>query len=278
MNADTSDSLSQCRRAASQAWPGLALEVLPSIDSTNLELQRRWRAGQTQPQLLVAQAQTAGRGRLGRPWHSRAGASLTFSVGLPVPACDWSGLSLAVGVAVAQALDPSIGLKWPNDLWVMQPDGQGHKLGGILIETMGSAKVGGQPQPPTLLLIGVGLNIAPQALESVSVSVSVPPAFVQSFLPGITPLDALARIIPTVLPTVAQFIQTGFAPFQAAYAQRDVLANQAVVLSDGRTGIAAGVDADGALLVRGNGPEASLVQRVVSGEVSVRPAVASKCA
>ena len=63
------------------------------------------RAGDTQPCLLVAEHQTGGRGRLGRVWQSAPGASLTFSLALPLTASDWSGLSLAVGVALAEALD-----------------------------------------------------------------------------------------------------------------------------------------------------------------------------
>ena len=78
--------------------PGLTVEVLPEIDSTNTELMRRARAGQTEPVLLVAETQTAGRGRLGRPWHGDVGHALTFSLGLMLKPADWSGLSLAVGL------------------------------------------------------------------------------------------------------------------------------------------------------------------------------------
>ena len=121
--------------------PGLTVEVLPEIDSTNTELMRRARAGQTEPVLLVAETQTAGRGRLGRPWHGEVGHALTFSLGLMLKPADWSGLSLAVGLSLARSLDPhgelGVRLKWPNDLWVKRPDtplGWG-KLAGILIET-----------------------------------------------------------------------------------------------------------------------------------------------
>eukprot|EP01137_Pigoraptor_chileana_P035569 Opistho-2@1824 len=78
--------------------PDFTVEVLPEVDSTNSELMRRVRAGQTAPVLLVAERQTAGRGRLGRQWLSdggTAGAALTFSVALPLAPPDWSGLSLA---------------------------------------------------------------------------------------------------------------------------------------------------------------------------------------
>ncbi len=251
-----------------QSWPGMAFELVESVDSTNLALQRRWREGNTTPQLLMARTQTAGRGRLGRQWQSQADASLTFSLGLPLPLQDWSGLSLAVGVAVAGALHPAVGLKWPNDLWVKGGDGRMGKLGGIMIASVSGGAGNGNAH--SLLVIGIGLNIAPQPFEAVS----VPPAFLQSLLPSITPLDALARLVPPLLAGVQQFLQTGFAPMMAAFASRDVLAGHAVVLSNGQQGKALGVDTDGALLLAplmpDEGPKPTTVQRVVSGEVSVR--------
>ena len=81
--------------AVSPLLPGFTVEVLPEIGSTNSELMRRARAGCMEPVLLVAEQQTAGRGRLGRGWASQAGESLTFSLGLPLAPADWSGLSTA---------------------------------------------------------------------------------------------------------------------------------------------------------------------------------------
>jgi BirA family biotin operon repressor/biotin-[acetyl-CoA-carboxylase] ligase len=127
------------RIAASVAplLPGFAVEAVAEIDSTNTELMRRARAGRTEPVLLVAERQTAGRGRLGRAWQSASQSersegqtSLLFSLGLPLAPADWSGLSLAVGVSVAESLDPSgahkVGLKWPNDVWGERPQAGGH--------------------------------------------------------------------------------------------------------------------------------------------------------
>jgi BirA family biotin operon repressor/biotin-[acetyl-CoA-carboxylase] ligase len=124
--------------------------VLPEIDSSNTELMRRARAGRTEPVLLVAERQSAGRGRLGRAWQSAAGDSLTFSLGLPLAPADWAGLSLAVGVSVAESLHPRIRLKWPNDLWV-----DDRKLAGILIET---ASAGGSAAA-RYAVVGIGINI-----------------------------------------------------------------------------------------------------------------------
>ena len=87
--------------AVSPQLPGFSVEILPQVDSTNSELMRRARAGQTDAVLLVAETQSAGRGRLGRQWVSQRGDSLTFSLGLPIAPQDWSGLSLAVGLSLA---------------------------------------------------------------------------------------------------------------------------------------------------------------------------------
>ena len=90
--------------------PGFSVEVLPEIDSTNSELTRRARAGQCDPVLLVAERQNAGRGRLGKPWHSGTGDALTFSLGLPLAPRDWSGLSLAVACRWPKACTRA----WPS--------------------------------------------------------------------------------------------------------------------------------------------------------------------
>ncbi len=160
--------------AVAPILPGFTVEVLPEIASTNSELMRRARAGQMEPVLLVAEQQTAGRGRLGRGWSSRAGDSLTFSLGLPLAPPDWSGLSLAVGVSLAESLDPRVLLKWPNDLWLHDC-----KLAGILIET---ASIGEARDARRFAVIGVGVNVA----ERDGTGLSTPPAWLHEVLPGAT--------------------------------------------------------------------------------------------
>ncbi|MDZ7910120.1 MAG: biotin--[acetyl-CoA-carboxylase] ligase, partial [Gemmobacter sp.] len=131
--------------------PTFTVEVLPRIDSTSSELMRRARDGQVEPVLLAAEEQTAGRGRMGKGWHSKVGQSLTFSLALPLSPADWSGLSLAVGVSLAESLHPRVRLKWPNDLWLQE-----RKLGGILVETAGSGEGAAALRA---VVIGVGINI-----------------------------------------------------------------------------------------------------------------------
>ncbi len=231
--------------------PGFSVQVLPEIDSSNSELMRRARAGDTRPALLVALAQSAGRGRLGRIWLSQPGDALTFSLGLPLTVTDWSGLSLAVGLSLAQSLHPEIQLKWPNDLWWQQ-----RKLAGILIET---ANVGAQRHA----VIGVGINLCMRDAQGLS----TPPAWLQEALPGISAPQALERVLAPLVHTLQRFEREGFAPFVGGFNARDGLGGRAVRLSDGVCGVARGVNASGALLVHtAAGPQA-----VVSSEVSVRP-------
>lgn len=240
--------------------PDFTVEVLPTIDSTNTELMRRARAGRLEPVLLVAEHQTAGRGRLGRDWHSEAAGaadqapagSLTFSLGLPLLAADWSGLSLAAGVSVAHSLHADLRLKWPNDVWLHD-----RKLAGILIET---ASFGAS----RYAVIGVGVNIAPREAGSLS----TPPAWLQEVLPGIDAALALQRLAAPLVQAVKVFEAQGFAPFRAAFHARDALLGRAVLLSDGTAGEARGVDETGALWVH----TLAGMKKITSSEVSVRPA------
>lgn len=285
--------------------PGLSVEVVARADSTNTRLlERARRASGKQdgrvsrpgelvalqpepatplgrrtddvtPCLLVAEHQTEGRGRLGRNWHATLGSSLTFSLALALAPREWSGLSLAVGLALADALEPAagaaptappappaphaprIGLKWPNDLWLLQAPGRGRKLGGILIETI---SVGDR----RMCVVGVGLNVAPQPDGGPSAG----SACLQELLPGITAPQALAAVAEPLVRGLLAFQDSGFAPLQARFARRDLLAGQAVTTTAAgvATGVAEGVDAHGGLRVRVDG----VLHTLVSGEVSVR--------
>ena len=234
---------------------GFTVEILPELDSTNSELMRRARAGRTEPILLVAERQTAGRGRLGRGWRSGAGQSLTFSLGLALAPIDWSGLSLAVGVALAESLHPAIQLKWPNDLWLAD-----RKLAGVLIETAGS----GEGETSRYAVIGVGINLIAPPSDGLSTA----PAGLAELLPGFSAGEVLQRVAVPLVQAIQSFESLGFAPFQARFNARDVLRDRAVVLSDGSAGTARGVTERGALLVHTAGAMIS----VTSSEVSVRPA------
>lgn len=265
-------------------WPGFTVEVLPEVDSTNTRLVQQGRQGLCHPAAMVAAAQTAGRGRLGRSWQARPGATLMCSLGLVLDLEHIPGggtaLSLAVGLAIAEALDaglqrsqpagaplatPPVGLKWPNDLWLGE-----RKLGGILIE---ACPAPGLPASARWVVIGLGLNVLPPPPLPEAVSL---PAAAQH---GLTVGSVWQWVVPALLERVAQFAQSGFAPLQPAYARRDVLQGRTVNLHAGlggspsaddtplATGLCHGVDSDGALVVH----TPAGLQRWQTGEVSVRP-------
>lgn len=275
--------------AVAPGLPGFTAEVLPSIDSSNTELLRRFRGSPTteprpEPTLLVAEQQTAGRGRLGRSWLSQRGDSLTFSLGLPLQPVDWSGLSLVVGISLAESLEPDsnagkigntaprIGLKWPNDLWLAANQGKQSepnysKLAGILVETASWEGL-------RYVVIGVGINIRALELPALTATEStsglhapLPPGHLQALRPELDAAQTLLRVVPPLVQAVQAFEQFGFAPFQARFARRDVLSGRAVALSDGSVGTACGVGENGALLVH----TPAGMKEITSSDVSVRP-------
>jgi len=242
--------------------PEWLIEKRDEIASTNSELMQRARAGDTRPTLLVAQHQTAGRGRLGRQWHGRAGDALMFSLGWEMDPLSWSGLSLAVGLSIANSLDPQqtrgLGLKWPNDLW-LGPLAQARKLGGILIETV---VLSGSAQSARYVVIGVGINIqVPQVAD-----LRMPAAGWAEVQPHASPDSVLNDVLLPLVANVQRFAREGFAPLQAAFAQRDLLHGQALRLSNGLEGFGAGVDAQGVLQIDTTQGRVA----VSSDEVSVR--------
>lgn len=244
---------------------GLAIEVADTVDSTNSELLRRAGGADIHRHLLVAEWQTAGRGRRGRGWSAVAGGSLTFSLGwrFEQGAERLGGLSLAIGVVLAHALDASgyrgIELKWPNDLVH-----RGRKLGGILIESSGDAL------GPIRAVIGVGLNARLPAEIHREVGVPITDLTSIAETKAIDRNDLLARLAADLAIALESYSTEGFAAFRSQWLKRDALRDQhvQVLLPDGSTilGVAAGVDADGALLVERSGRRL----RFVNGEVSVR--------
>jgi BirA family biotin operon repressor/biotin-[acetyl-CoA-carboxylase] ligase len=140
------------------------LDVVEQTGSTNADLLARAASGaDIAGAVLIAEHQTAGRGRHGRGWSATPRAQITMSVGVSVvdvPSTGWGWLPLATGVAVvdtvAPLLDPTgctVGLKWPNDVLAGPPDSAG-KLAGILAEV---AK--------PVVVIGLGLNVTQSADE-----------------------------------------------------------------------------------------------------------------
>jgi len=279
------------RQRLEASWPGIAVEIVGSTGSTNSDLLARARSGAGGlPCLRVAELQTAGRGRQGRTWHAERGASLTFSLAVPLAQPLLSGLSLAVGAVLADAIDPRrppggaiagglpappfespapttmrIGLKWPNDLLVVDSPGRGRKFGGILIETLAFGAT-------RLVVVGIGLNLRALAAARDSPSGL---AGLDELDPAVEAPALLERLAGPLGAALRRFEEAGFAPFHPAFAARDLLDGRAVTTTQrGATeGVADGIGADGSLRLRT--PDGKVVA-VSAGEVSVRLALAAQ--
>jgi BirA family biotin operon repressor/biotin-[acetyl-CoA-carboxylase] ligase len=239
---------------------GVAVEVVRETGSTNADLLAR--APQLDaPLLLIAEHQSAGRGRAGRSWLSSPEGSLTFSLawrfdGGPQAL---SGLPLAVGVALAETLatlGQQVQLKWPNDLLK-----DGDKLAGILIETQ-SAPGGG-----TWPVIGIGLNLLmPDEMEAQlgRSAAGVP------WLARMERDVLMAALLDGLAGALREFAARGFAAFSARWNLHHAWQGQTVVLLDNgavlHEGRAAGVDDSGRLLLD---TDAGRVP-VLAGDVSLR--------
>lgn len=260
-----SDRVVELRSALGALAGDFAIDWVAECASTNSLLVDAPPHDDGRIHVVVADRQTAGRGRRGRQWLSWDDASLTFSAlwrfvpGAPAPA----GLSLVVGLALARALEElgaqGVQLKWPNDVLV-----HGDKLAGILIDLLP-----GRGRPPAAV-IGIGLNLRLPA---------------DADIPGQTGVTDLARALEAAPPARAAILaailgelhrlldtysNAGFPALREAWMQRNAFAELPVRIageSETLHGICAGVDEDGALLLR---TDAGL-QRILAGDVSLRP-------
>ncbi|TFW24856.1 biotin--[acetyl-CoA-carboxylase] ligase [Duganella callida] len=252
---NAADIAAHCATSATH----VTIEVVEETGSTNADLLARI-ASLPGPLLRIAENQTAGRGRAGRSWLSRPGAALMFSLAwrFKGPLHKMSGLPMAVGVALAEtiaALGVPVQIKWPNDLLR-----DGAKLAGILVETQ-------KTDDAIWAVIGAGINLLmPDELEqAIGREVAAAP-----WLAQMDRNQLMAALLSRLAAVLAEFDDTGFAPFaerwNALHAWRDkdvvLLDNGAVV----RQGRAAGVDALGRLLLD---TQQGRVE-ILSGDVSLR--------
>ena len=237
-------------------------------DSTNSQLMQKLKDGVLPEKgaVLVAEAQTAGRGRRGKQWFSPFGCNLYFSMywqleqGIQAA----MGLSLVVGLAVAKVLQQQwqlpVRLKWPNDLYI-----EHKKLGGILVE------LAGQTHAQCDVVIGLGLNI--RMPDHTDKAVDQPWADLTSALGK--PIDRnllVALLQHQLVLELQQFSQRGFAPYVQEFNLLDQFAGEQVTLSSGSqtiTGFCVGVDAQGGLVLDINGQK----QSFYGGELSLRKAL-----
>ncbi len=242
------------------------VETHLSLDSTNARLLARGLAGAPSGCACFAEHQSAGRGRRGRGWVSPFGCNVygsllwRFDAG---PAA-LGGLSLAVGAALAEAVERlagvELGLKWPNDLLL-----DGRKLGGVLVE------VRGEQNGPTLAVLGVGLNFGMP--EGAATAIDQPWAELAAAAPGLSRNALASAVLEGLVRACVGYAESGLAPFLESWRGRDVLAGRPVRLhlaGGTESALARGVEESGALVVE----QAGRLRRLWSGEVSLRPAAA----
>ena len=245
---------------------GMADILLQHVtDSTNTQLLRKLQDGLVLQKgaVIVAEAQTAGRGRRGNSWFSPFGSNLYYSMywqleqGIQAA----MGLSLVIGIAVADVLEQQfqlpVKLKWPNDIYLADK-----KLAGILVE------LAGQSHAHCDVVIGLGLNICMPAQASTHINQSW--TDLQQHLPTTVDRNLLIAQLQAVLcQYLQQFEQQGFRAFVSAFNQRDQFAGKPVCLSSGQQqikGICVGVDAQGGIVLQQDGQ----LQSYYGGELSLR--------
>lgn len=247
---------------------GSFLRILAEVDSTNRHLVARAEQGGAEGDVIAADAQTAGRGRLARTWFSPPGRNLYFSV-LLRPAVEpalavtlplLAGCTVANVLAVtAPELDAQIRIKWPNDIWLGE-----RKLCGVLCEMQAEA------DRVHHVVVGIGLNVnlcrdeLPPALDATATSLAIAAGH---------PFDRaalLAALLERFESDYRCWSEQGLAPFLADLRARDLLCDRPLVVEQaGRAvqGRGAGIQADGSLtLVAADGSR----QNICSGDVHVR--------
>jgi BirA family biotin operon repressor/biotin-[acetyl-CoA-carboxylase] ligase len=245
------------------------LDVFTELASTNRHLLEHAKPEVGRLDVCIAEFQTAGRGRRGRAWRAPLGAGLCLSAAWQFRETppQLAALTLAVGVVarrvIADVAGIEVGLKWPNDLvW------RDRKLGGVLLELDAEAQGGCH------VVAGIGINVAMPDRALAGLSDWPEGAADLATATGGRPPSRTALALALTAALAAAFegyAATGFAPYREEWQAADYLMGRSVRLDDaagGAVGTAAGVEADGALVldVAGVGR-----RRVISGDVSVRP-------
>jgi BirA family biotin operon repressor/biotin-[acetyl-CoA-carboxylase] ligase len=244
------------------------LDVAWSTASTNTELIERPYPAQGRSEVLLAEFQTAGRGRRGRTWLAPPGGAVCLSLSWTFPQVprDAGSLSLAIGVSVLRALETlgvaNVRLKWPNDVLIADK-----KLGGILIELRAEAA------GAACVVVGVGLNVAlgGELLEKIAATGLQAIDLASVAAPPVSRNALAARLVEKCIAGLLEFEQQGLRPFVSQWRDADALRGRQLAVHSGEEvvrGLARGIDLSGALLVET--PQG--LQKFYSGEVTVRPA------
>ena len=234
---------------------------LGTVASTMEEAATLASAGAPEGTVVVAESQSAGRGRAGRPWSDAPGRSLLCTVLLRpnVPPDRLGLLSLVAGVAVAEAIEQRAGipaqLKWPNDVWIGD-DPARRKVAGILLQ----ARTG--PAAVDHALVGIGVNLT-------SPETDLPPGGTSLLVAAGRAVDRdelLASLLDRLADGYADFCATGGFPDLDAWRRRAALLGENVAVEQAGVTLAgrfAGIDDDGALLLQTDGG----VRRIVAGDL-----------
>lgn len=242
------------------------LFIEQTLSSTNLFVRERFLKGAGHAEVCLAENQSAGRGRRGRGWACPWGHGLLLSIGwrFETGTAALEGLSLAVGVAMAEVLERHglpVVLKWPNDILVSDSLGKNQKLAGILLEVSGDAA------GPCEVVAGLGLNVSLPA--SVRSQIDQPVASVHDYQPTLSRNRLASELVAALLGLFASFEGQGFAPWRDAWNRRNAHAGRAVLVTQGARQYTAKVteaDAAGNLLIEtSDGPD-----RLTGGEISLR--------
>jgi len=241
------------------------LELHDQIDSTSRYLSH---LAHTHPEeggvFCIAEQQTEGRGRRGRPWISPFARNIYMSLlwRFDEGPASLSGLSLVIGVAVIRALKQQgieeVGLKWPNDIYW-----QHKKLGGILLE------VSGESTGPCSAVIGVGLNVDMSIDEAEAIDQEwTDVRRIIGKTAQFSRTQLVASMMNTIVEVTANYTQTRFTEYIAEWRQYDCMQGRKVDVFIGNktvTGVVQGIGDDGLLLLQ---TESGTIQRYASGEVS----------
>jgi BirA family transcriptional regulator, biotin operon repressor / biotin---[acetyl-CoA-carboxylase] ligase len=224
-------------------------------------------AGADHGTVVIAETQGAGRGRMGRRWHSPAGANLYATTILrpKIPIAEVATISLVAGVAAAEALEtvaPGIvALKWPNDVWL-----SGKKAGGIISEAVSDAD-----QRLACVLLGIGLNLnlsadqLPDDLRDRATSVLIATGK-RCDRPALA-----AALFANLDRRYTEFESTGFDSIRAAWERYSALTGKRVTVINGDTrksGIVRGIDSHGALILDTGGE----LKHILAGDVTLEGA------
>jgi BirA family transcriptional regulator, biotin operon repressor / biotin---[acetyl-CoA-carboxylase] ligase len=248
------------------------IEILDEISSTNDYLKAYLKDGLKQnsvkinaPRICFAEKQTAGRGRLGRQWVSPYARNISLSILWPFQKeiSQLSGLSLAIAVAIGNALkdygiQEKIGLKWPNDIYW-----DNKKLAGILIE------LSGETHSVCNTIIGVGLNIdMPLSMQEHIERPYIDIATLTNNIPDRNQLAGL--LLNRIIAALILFDKKGFSPFLAQWQALDIsLGKPATIITPAKKilGISRGIDENGFFLLE---EKSGLISHFSGGEVSLR--------